>query len=231
MNRKKEYILITAINVFFAVYTSDCLGHMPYISLIEIYSVTYLAMFGWFMYGSGICFVLRWEKLAKEGWIRSIITSIGIGILIITIKAVFDYISGQFSGEDWSQIKIASIAGILTDIFGIFLTVVLFLVFVKGKRQWSKQAKKPAKWILTDVIIYILGICWVSSERGVMLRILGESEENFWKADYYYAHKFLAPLNVWSYTFLMIMLWWLMRSLYVEENGDGTRGNETSSNA
>lgn len=228
MNRRKEYILIAVINVVFAICTRVFLGSMLYISLIEIDGTTYSAMIGWFLYGSSLCMVLLCGKKELQVWNKLFLSAAVCGVLIVVVRAAFDYISDQFIWSVWSSCKIACISGVLSDIFGVFLTVVLFLLFVKGKKKWTKLVLKPILWILVDILIYAGSLIGVYSEIDQMTKLIGTTEENIYKIDYYFAYGFILPINVWTYTFLMIILWWLMRSLYVQEDVEEiTDGNIT----
>lgn len=217
MNRRKEYILITVINVVFAICTRTFLGSMLYISLIEIDRTTYSAMIGWFLYGSSLCMVLLWGKKKLCRWNKLFLSAVVPGVLIVAARAVFDYISDQFIWSIWSMCKIACISGVLSDVFGISLTVVLFLLLVKGKIKWTKLVMKPILCILMDALAYAGALIAIYSAIDRMTMLIGTTTENIYKIDYYFAYGFILPINVWTYTFLMIMLWWLMRTLYVEE--------------
>ena len=190
MGRRGEYILVTVINVMFAIYTRIFMGSMLYISLIEIGGITYSAMIGWFLYVCSLCVVLLWERRELYGWKK--------------------------------------ICLLLSDIFGVFLTVMLFLLFVKGKKKWTERVKKPFLWITADALLYAAALLGIYSEIDRMTRLIGTTEENITKIDYFYAYGFVLPINVWTYTFFMIMLWWLMRTLYVGDNTEGTAGNAVS---
>ncbi len=228
MGRRGEYILVTVINVMFAIYTRIFMGSMLYISLIEIGGITYSAMIGWFLYVCSLCVVLLWERRELYGWKKICLLSAGTSVVMVMMRAVFDYISDQFIWSIWSMYKILCLSGILSDIFGIFLTVALFLLFVKGKKKWTERVKKPFLWITADALLYAAALLGIYSEIDRMTRLIGTTEENITKIDYFYAYGFVLPINVWTYTFFMIMLWWLMRTLYVGDNTEGTAGNAVS---
>ena len=228
MSRRKELFLVTVINVMFAIYTRIFMGSMLYISLIEIGGITYSAMIGWFLYVCSLCVVLLWERRELYGWKKIGLLSAGTSVVMVMMRAVFDYISDQFIWSIWSMYKILCLSGILSDIFGIFLTVALFLLFVKGKKKWTERVKKPFLWITADALLYAAALLGIYSEIDRMTRLIGTTEENITKIDYFYAYGFVLPVNVWTYTFFMIMLWWLMRTLYVGDNTEGTAENPVS---
>ena len=72
---------------------------------------------------------------------------------------------------------------------------------------------------------YIIGLIWIFTDRTSILEQIGASEENVWKVDLYFAHAIL-PLSVWTYTYLMIFFWWLMRTLYSDEGDKQLMGEE-----
>ncbi|GFI04233.1 hypothetical protein IMSAG025_01334 [Muribaculaceae bacterium] len=228
MSRRKELFLVTVINVMFAIYTRIFMGSMLYISLIEIGGITYSAMIGWFLYVCSLCVVLLWERRELYCWKKICLLSAGTSVVMVMMRAVFDYISDQFIWSIWSMYKILCLSGILSDIFGIFLTVALFLLFVKGKKKWTERVKKPFLWIIADALLYAAALLGIYSEIDRMTRLIETTEENITKIDYFYAYGFVLPINVWTYTFFMIMLWWLMRTLYVGDNTEGTAGNAVS---
>lgn len=99
----------------------------------------------------------------------------------------------------------------------VFWATMFFLLFVKEKKKWTERTKKPFLWITADALLYAAALLGIYSEIDRMTRRIGTTEENITKIDYYYAYGFVLPINVWTYTFFMIMLWWLMRTLYDEE--------------
>lgn len=218
-NRALEYVLVIVINVFFAGYTNLFLGGIPYISLRIITEKTYWAIIGWFLYGGLFYMVLKWDSLHTKSKFKHILGSIVVGLLTALLKAVLDYLTSILIADRFSLIATAVVDGIIYDVFGIGLMSLLFIVFIKGKRHWSEQSKKPFKWIMADVVVYIIGLIWTFFDSTSILEQIGVSEENIRKVDYYYAHAVL-PLNVWTYTFLMIFFWWLMRTLYSDEGDE-----------
>lgn len=217
-NRTMEYILVVIINVFFAFYTNLFLGGIPYISLRIVTEKTYWAIIGWFLYGGLYYMVLKWDSLHKISKFKHILSSIVVGLLTALLKAILDYLVSILITDRLSLITTAVADGMIYDVFGVGLIVFLFIASVKGERHWSEQSKKPFKWIMIDVVVYIIGLIWIFTDRTSILEQIGTSEENIWKVDLYFAHAVL-PLSVWTYTFLMIFFWWLMRTLY-SDKGD-----------
>lgn len=215
-NRTKEYILVVIINVFFAYYTNLFLGGIPYISLQIVTEKTYWSIIGWFIYGGLFHMVLKWDSIHIKSEYKHIFRSIAVGFLTAFSKAVFDYLTSILIADRLSLITTAVVYGIIYDVFGMGLISLLFIVFVKGKRHWSELSEKPFRWITVDAVVYIMGLIWIFFDSTSILEQIGVSEENILKVDYYYAHVIL-PLNVWTYTFLMIFFWWLMRTLYNDE--------------
>lgn len=228
MSRRKELFLVAVINIMFAIYTRLFMKSMLYIPLIKMGKTTYPTIIGWFFYVCGLCIVLLWGKKELYGWKKICLLSAGTGISVVVVRGVFDYVADQFIWSIWSRYKIACITGVLSDIFGVFLTVMLFLLFVKGKKKWTERVKKPLLWITADALLYAAALLGIYSEIDRMTRLIGTTEENITKIDYFYAYGFVLPINVWTYTFFMIMLWWLMRTLYVGDNTEGTAGNAVS---
>lgn len=216
MNKTLEYIWVVIINVFFAFYTNLFLGGIPYISLHIVTEKTYWAIVGWFLYGGFSYMVLRWDSIHIKREFKHILGAVAVGILTACSKAVLDYLTSTLIADRISLITTVIVEGIIYDVFGIGLIALLFIVFVKGKKQWSELSKKPFRWIVVDAVVYIIGLIWIFFDSTSILEQIGVSEENIRKVDLYYAHVAL-PLNVWTYTFLMIFFWWLMRSLYNDE--------------
>ena len=104
MSRRKELFLVTVINVMFAIYTRIFMGSMLYISLIEIGGITYSAMIGWFLYVCSLCVVLLWERRELYGWKKICLLSAGTSVVMVMMRAVFDYISDQFIWSIWSML-------------------------------------------------------------------------------------------------------------------------------
>ena len=148
------------------------MGSMLYISLIEIGGITYSAMIGWFLYVCSLCVVLLWERRELKGWKKICLLSAGTSVVMVMMRAVFDYISDQFIWSIWSMYKILCLSGILSDIFGIFLTVALFLLFVKGKKKWTERVKKPFLWITADALLYAAALLGIYSEIDRMTRLI-----------------------------------------------------------
>lgn len=227
MNKNKilEYILVVIINVFFAFYTNLFLGGIPYISLQIVTEKTYLSIIGWFLYGGLLYMILKWDNIHIKGKFRFILGAVAVGLVTVLLKAVLDYSTSTLIADRISLIMTVVIEGIIYDIFGIGLILFIFILFVKRKRHWSKQSNKPFIWIMVDVVVYIIGLIRIFTGSSNMMKLIGTSEENIRKIDLYYAHVAL-PLNVWTYTFLMIFFWWLMRTLYNEEEENQTVDEE-----
>lgn len=218
-NRTMEYVLVIIINVVFAIYTNFLLNGIPYISLQIVTKITYLAVACWFLYGCFLYMVLKRDSIHIEGIFKHILRACVVGILTSFSKAVLDYLTSLLMADRFSFITNAVVNGIIYNAFGIGLIAILFTVFVKGKRQWSERSGKPFKWIMVDVAVYLIGLFRIFFESTRILKQIGTSEENIWKTDYYYAHAVL-PLNLRAYIFLMIFFWWLMRTLYSNEEDD-----------
>lgn len=215
-NRTMEYILVVIVNVAFATYTNFFLNGIPYISLQIVTKITYWAVACWFLYGCFLYMVLMRDSIHIKGIFKHILRSCVVGILTALSKAALDYSTSLLMADRFSFIANAVVNGIIYNAFGIGLIALFFVVFVKGKRQWSEQSRKPFKWIMVDVVVYLISLIWIFFESTSVLEQIGVSEENIWRVDYYYAHAIL-PLNLRTYTFLMIFFWWLMRTLYSDE--------------
>lgn len=217
-SRTKEYILVTAVNILFAFYTLIFLNGVLYISLHIVTTITYFAACGWFLYGCSLYMILKWDNTHSYGQVRHILASVAIGLLTVLAKAIWDYFSGILIPSSYSLMIAAVIRGTVDGIFGGSCIILLFLKFIKGRKQWSERAQKPARWILADVCVYIAGIIVTAYAASRVSEVIEKSDENLLKMDIYFAHGFILPLNVWTYAFFATILWWFMRSLYVRED-------------
>ena len=225
MNRKKEILVIIIINVLFAVYTRFCLGNTLYIPFMKSGNI-FLEIVGWFLYGGSLCLILQQEKIALHRFKEVFLEIFKAGVIIVVIRFVFDGIANQFMLFGWSKCKEVCISGILTDTFGILLTINLFVFFTKGKSRWTKQVWKPLLGIMVDILVYAGVIIFVCDKIDRMSKLAGATEENLSKIDLYFSQDFLLPVNVWTYAVLMIMLWLFMRMFYVEEDVVGPESNK-----
>lgn len=230
MNTKRttEYILVATVNVLFAFYTFIFLNGVPYISLHIVTITTYFAVCGWLLYGCFLYMILKWDNTNIYGRVRHILVSVAIGFLAVLAKAILDYFSGVLIPSSYSLMKATVIGGTVDGIFGGSFIILLFLKFEKGKKQWSERAQKPARWILADVCVYIAGIIVTAYATSRVSEVIEKSDENLLKMDIYFARGFILPLNVWTYTFFAIIVWWFMRTLYIHEGVEEiTKGNIT----
>lgn len=215
MNIKKEYASIVILNFLFALYTNFFFRHNLECTSLKIYGTSFAAVAGWFLcwflYGGSLCLILRWEKVAEQGWKRAFLIAAKVGITVVIARLVLDNVVALIQVTGWSQIKMVRLFGLATDIFGMLLINILFRIFIRGKRKWSEWSHIPLIGILLGGAVYT---CVFVYESGV--------DVGHWTPRYSYLERTRITLNGWMYAFFAIMFWWLMRTLRVEkevENG------------
>lgn len=221
MSRKKEYLLVTIINLMFAGYTYRFLGKIPYISLDNPDRYTYLGMLGWFLYGGSLCLILLWKQIEMNGVQDILLKSIGTGIVVVIARTIMDFILDNFIGIGLGWCKTILIGGILTIFFGVFITIIYLTLFVREKKKWSKYSILPTIFILIGILLYFLMLARILYEKKCKIEWLGTGEDVLYQIDNYYALA-IVVVNFWIYFYLMIFLWWFMRSLCVGESIDLT---------
>lgn len=221
MSRKKEYLAVAIIHLLFAKYNDIFLAKIPDISLMEIDYFTYLAILGWFLYGGGLCMVLIWKEVKIKGIIKSLMKAMVTGTVVVLARIITDYFIDHFikSGGKWVNLMV--VFGILNIIFGSFLIVILFLVYVKERKGWNKHSVMPSIFIFAEIAVYICGLTRLFYEEKCKIELMGTGEKILYQIDYYYALAIVA-FNWLTYPFFIISLWWFIRTLCVGESIDLT---------
>lgn len=193
-----EYVAVGAINIIFAIFYRFLLNIDGAISTVKIYQNEYAAAIGWFLYGGSLCLALRCAKIEEQGWFRPILKSVIFGAFTTAIKMGLDHLTDWIVFEYWSIDKIFVVSGLENSVFILFMIIILFALFVRGRVHWSVQAAKPITGIVLTALIYFYGV------------------NNVY--DFYYGYTSdRIRLNVWLFALFVFMLWWLLNTLYDEK--------------
>lgn len=210
MKIKKEYASIVIVNFLFALYTNFFFRNNLDCTSLKIYGTSFTTvsvwLLCWFLYGGSLCLILRWEKIAVQGWKRAFLIAARVGITVVLARLVLDNIVALVVVTGWSRIKMVRLFGLATDIFGMLLINILFRIFIRGKRKWSEWSHIPLIGILLGSAVYT---CVFVYESGV--------DVGHWTPRYNYLERTRITLNGWIYAFFAIMFWWMMRTLRVEK--------------
>ena len=195
--RKQEYVAVVIINVVFAIFSYFFYSSVRKISTIKIYENVPVAAIGWFLYGGCLCLALRHEKIEDQGRNRTILKAVIFGVFVAIAKMGLDYVTDWIGVGRFREIFIAS--GVENALFGLLITVILFAVFVRGKVRWSVQSANLIAGIVGLLMLYTMGV-----------NILGVS----------YDEAEMISLNVGAYALFMVLLWWLLNTLYEQKESE-----------
>lgn len=196
--RGAEYVAIIVINVIFAAFSYFLFHSVDEVSAIKIYENVYAAAIGWFLYGGCLCLALRCERIEEQKWARPILKAVVFGILSSAVKMGLDHVTDWIIIENWSLIKTFFVSGAVNGVFAFLMMAILFAVSVKGKVNWTLQAAKPIAGMAVVAMFYI----W-------------KKNPDVWTYESYLSRKI--SMNVWTFAFFMIFLWWLLNILHSEK--------------
>lgn len=200
--RKQEYVAVIIINIVFAIFSYLLYTSARDISAIKIYESVPVAAIGWFLYGGCLCLALRHEKIEDQGRNRAILKAVIFGVFASIAKIGLDYVADWISvSYYWEDKKIFAAAGVENGLFWFFVIVILFAIIVRGKVHWSLDALGLILGMVTVILFYIsLWSCIDSETQGI-------------------------SLNVWFFALFMVLLWWLLNTLYDQKENGNEKSN------
>lgn len=205
--RKQEYVSIIIINVIFAFFFFILFHSVREVSAIKIYKNVYIAAVGWFLYGTLLCLLKR-DKIKEQKLAgRTIFKAALFGVLTAAAKIGLDYVTDWISTVYWGAEEIFVVSEVVNVLFGFLITVILFAVFVRGKVRWSIQSANSIAVMIMMLIFYIPGV-----------NVL---KENY----YYYDRAKIISLNVGAFALFMVLLWWLLNTLYDQKENENKKLN------
>ena len=184
--RKKEYVAVIIINVVFAIFSYLLYTSVRDISTIKIYENVSGVAIGWFLYGGCLCL----EKIEDQGRNSAILKAVIFGVFAAIAKIGLDCVTDLIVTSYWETKEILVVSGVENGLFWFFIIVILFAVIVRGKVHWSFDAWGPILGMATVILFYISLWTYLDSETQ------------------------LISLNVWFFAAFMVLLWWLLNTLY-----------------
>ena len=125
--------------------------------------------------------------------------SVIFGAFTTAIKMGLDHLTDWIVFKYWGAERIFVVSGLENAVFVLFMIIIFFALFVRGKVHWSIQAAKPITGIVLTDLIYYYG---VNNVDGWL---------------YYGYTSDRIHLNVWFLALFVFILWWLLNTLYDEK--------------
>ncbi len=203
-SRKWEINLIIIIHLVFACCMHFFLGNVSDITSMRVYDNTWLAMLGWFLYGTSLCLTLKWEKIVQLEWRQAVFAALGAGMVTVTARIVLDHMLDTILLDTWNQRGIMRASLIITGIFCLALIRILFAIFTEREKNSPTEAHMPIIIMAVIAILYLVEYTfscgWVEKE------------------DLEYAYQVVLPVYVWSSAYFIMIFWALMRMRCVNKS-------------
>lgn len=217
---KKEYTIIAAMNILFAIYTIFfTYGRAG--ALYSLFSVhTLFVASGWALYAASMYLVLIWSEGNKLDSGKCLIAALAIGVGTGLVKAAVDVSSNQLfsrlvaNGGMRGEIN----QGIRNGFMGFLFIYFLFHFFSKERCRLSNHVSAQRTALTAVIVCYILAVIMVEVIIGMSFH-----------PDKYYLENInfftifslgvdeIACVNRWAFAIFMTVSWWLVRALYAEE--------------
>lgn len=223
---KKEYKIIAAINILFAIYTIFfTYGRAN--ALYSLFSVhTLLVVSGWALYAASMYLVLIWSEGSKLDSGKCLATALVIGVGTGFVKAAADVSANQlfsrFAANGGMQGEINQ--GIRNGFMGFLFIYFLFHFLSKERCRLSNHVSAQRTVLTAVIVCYILVVMMVKVKAGMSF-----NSAKFHLEDIHLFSFFkwaglgvdeIVCVNRWAFAIFMTVSWWLVRALYTEEKGE-----------